>query len=754
MPAPQAQVSSAPAAPVNPTACAQIAPITASILAADPSAVPTVPASVAFNCLKTVPNKPQQAEKLVTSLKAFVEWQSTLAWLKDPPSTYNLPAVDIMGSLDKISSTAVAGGFESEYDFQLAIMNTITAAHDGHFAYSSDVFKAFAFESKLASDIVSVSRDGIEVPKLYHLADLASNATKAPSAITMINGEDAVTMIEELTMKFSAFQDMNSMWNNQFPTYANPSGTLVLAASLAYMGPSLTLTYENGQQKTEENFAIMRSSKADFSAVQTGEDFYNLFCNPEAAAAAASSAAATSTTSPQTATSSVAPSTPEPTIPGFPEPIVRDSGADVTSGYFLQGTGYDDVAVLSVTSFAPTGNVDTLEYLTNFQTTVESFLSQSKQAGKQRLVIDVTANGGGLVVAGFELFAQLFPDAEQFGANNMRLGDSMQNIANIVGSIPASFQPTTQNEALALQALSSSSITSNLVPGGVETPGGAQFQSEQALLGPVTLMGDQFTAYQNAPQDMPASDFNLTGTGSRSSPAPAVFTPDNVVILTDGTCGSTCTLFSYLMLFQLGIKTVAAGGVPRPGPMQSIGGVEGAQVFELPEIANLASAALVLAPADQQEALASTSLGLLSEGYALTRAASASSPGAVNGKNAFSPGNSQTPLQFLNEPANCRVFYTLDMIRDPEATWRRAVDATWADPDTFCVQGSRMPVMAEQTVDPLFRQSVAGTTGASSNNSATTIVGDEAGSGAGGLAPGRSLAAALAAVVSAALMYL
>lgn len=135
-------------------------------------AAATVSAQLAFDCLQTVPNKPDPAVAMVKSLKAFVQWQSTLAFLKDPPSSYMLPATDIEGGLDNISSTVVAGGFKSEYDFQLSVIKLIISAHDGHFAYRPDVFKAFAFRNTLASDIVSVSKDGKAVPKLYHLGGL------------------------------------------------------------------------------------------------------------------------------------------------------------------------------------------------------------------------------------------------------------------------------------------------------------------------------------------------------------------------------------------------------------------------------------------------------------------------------------------------------------------------------------------------------------------------------------------------------
>lgn len=90
-------------------------------------------------------------------------------------------------------------------------------------------------------------------------------------------------------------------------------------------------------------------------------------------------------------------------------------------------------------------------------------------------------------------------------------------------------------------------------------------------------------------------------------------------------------------------------------------------------------------------------LAVLAEGYALGRAAVPGTAGAVNGKNAFGHTDAQTPLQFLDEPANCRFFYTKDMVYGPEATWRRAVDAAFNDPNRFCVEGSRAPPMGVQS---------------------------------------------------------
>lgn len=83
-----------------------------------------------------------------------------------------LPPVDIQGSLDNISATATAGGFSSEYDFQVKILQTLFAAHDGHFLFVPDVFKVFTFSNSLAEGIVSVSSNGSSLPKLYHYCEL------------------------------------------------------------------------------------------------------------------------------------------------------------------------------------------------------------------------------------------------------------------------------------------------------------------------------------------------------------------------------------------------------------------------------------------------------------------------------------------------------------------------------------------------------------------------------------------------------
>lgn len=530
-------------------------------------------------------------------------------------------------------------------------------------------------------------------------------ANGLPPAVTKINGQNATEFMVQQGLMFLNSQDQDSQWNAQFQIYANPAGQPQISASIFHFGDTLTFEYENGQKVTQDSYAIIRQA-ADFRGVNTGEDFYQRFCNPDAIPA--TNGTGTQPPPPSTPTPSVAPGTrqpPAPAIPGFPMPAIRDSGANATSGYFLTGPGYDDVAVLSVTGFAPDGTFDTLEYIVNFQKVVGDFLAMSKAAGKKRLVVDVTSNGGGLVVAGYELYIQIFPNTPLFQANNLRRSDSLVQIAEISNAnldklLNLDLNSIGRNSSLeqqALAVLASSNIVGNLLPGGVFSAGGAvNYTQTSEIIAPVTLHGDTFTAYQFTPQNQTSNDFNVTGAGSKANPPPAVFAPENVTILTDGTCGSTCTLFSYLMIMQQNVRTVTVGGRPQTGPMQSVGGVEGAQVFDLEDIQQAAAAALFLATPQQKAQLNGTETAIIAEGYVLDRAATPGAAGAVNGKNAFSHTDAQTPLQFLYQAANCRFFYTKDMIYGPLATWKRAVDASFTDPNQFCVEGSQTPLMGVQ----------------------------------------------------------
>ncbi|KAI0385417.1 hypothetical protein F5Y04DRAFT_276747 [Hypomontagnella monticulosa] len=698
-------VSSSLEARQTSNACGSVSRLVRSAIAANATA--RVPGTLALSCLRSVPNKIAQAQQLVKSVKAFAQWQSTHAWLKDPPEGYEFPPVDILKSLDSISATLSAGGYASEYDFQLSMMNTITLAHDGHFSYIGDVFKVFTFGNDFASDIVSVSTNGTALPKMYRLSALQNRDT-SPPAITKINNLDVTDFMVKVAMNLGLEQDIDAQYNAMLPNHVHPFSPSLFspwAFGQSWLGAKMTFTYEDGTSDSSDTNALLNPG-VDFTNIITGEDFYNAFCLP----------------SPPldpgllTGTGSLKPSlrptvNPRkiisrqlPTRPKGPTPIVQDSEEGAVKGFFLDGPGFDDVAVLSISAFE-SGN-DTLKFISDFQKTVESFLSKSRAAKKQRLVIDLTSNGGGLVFTGFELFAQLFPGQNQFTANDMRLTDSISNMSAVFEALPEK-----QKEQFA-----ASGILSNLTPlSGLKMPSGDNVTSASQVMTPVTLKDDKFTGYIGEVDFGDEGGIFLSGTGNRSNLPPAAFKPENVVLLTDGNCASTCTVFSYLMFFQMNTKTVTVGGRPQAAPIQSIGGTEGAQVLTFSEISLTANVTMEsITDKAKLQQLQGSELDILAEGYAVRRSAQPESGGTVNFKNSFAPSDSKTPLQFTSEPANCRFFYTNPMINSPELVWQYAVNATWTNPDKYCVQGSRVPVNMQKALDPAF-EAMTNNTGSGGN---------------------------------------
>ena len=107
------------------------------------------------------------ATELLQYYKDILQFQTTLAYLKDPPSSYQQPPVDLLAGLDSIEAKVNSGAFTNEYDFEVALQQLIYATHDAHIALTGGALNVFTFGSPLR--IVSVSSDGIALPEIFVL---------------------------------------------------------------------------------------------------------------------------------------------------------------------------------------------------------------------------------------------------------------------------------------------------------------------------------------------------------------------------------------------------------------------------------------------------------------------------------------------------------------------------------------------------------------------------------------------------------
>jgi hypothetical protein len=296
---------------------------------------PIVPAELGVQCLQSVPLDKEGNVKLIDDIKVMVKWQSNIAYLKNPPKGYTEEPVDIVGELDTMQKQVAAGGFKTEYDFQLKMLNLFTKAYDNHFAYQPDILaSAMQFQRPPGSELVSISSDGVALPEIYTYGDVVkanNDSSFQPSPIKMINGMSAQNYLANVSAD-SDFHDADTRWNALFPSQALlASGTTFLGSFRTgqYQGPNTTL----GTTWSRMNVAVVFGN---FTGVNSGEAFFQRFCTGPKPVVAAPAPSPTSNS-----TRTVTPTaTPTPSHIGYPKAELINPNLAV-GGYYISGSGYE-----------------------------------------------------------------------------------------------------------------------------------------------------------------------------------------------------------------------------------------------------------------------------------------------------------------------------------------------------------------------------------------------------------------------------
>ena len=127
-------------------------------------------ASLVYECLTSVPFNPAVASRFIAYYNDTLQFHGTLAYLRAPPPSYQQPAVDLMSGLAWVQSRIDNGSFANQHEFEAALQTLLAAAHDGRLCLNAGILSAFAFFSPF--NIVSVSVDGIQLPKVYIESEL------------------------------------------------------------------------------------------------------------------------------------------------------------------------------------------------------------------------------------------------------------------------------------------------------------------------------------------------------------------------------------------------------------------------------------------------------------------------------------------------------------------------------------------------------------------------------------------------------
>lgn len=122
-------------------------------------------ASDAQKCLTSVPFNGAVASRFLKYWNETIQFQSTLAYLKNPPEGYQQPAVDVQAELARIQQNINEGSYANQYEFEADFELLTYALHDGHVTLTAGALSAFSFASPF--EIASVSIDGKQPPRVY-----------------------------------------------------------------------------------------------------------------------------------------------------------------------------------------------------------------------------------------------------------------------------------------------------------------------------------------------------------------------------------------------------------------------------------------------------------------------------------------------------------------------------------------------------------------------------------------------------------
>ncbi|BAE66546.1 unnamed protein product [Aspergillus oryzae RIB40] len=640
-----------------------------------------IPAQTAYECLKSVPVAVEQDKTLIDQLKVLWEWHSETGYLKNTPESWELGSVDLLGELDKIKENL--SSYDSEYDVQLAINKLTLKTGNFHFNYVPDILQVFFFGRLIP--VTTVSEDGTSVPETYAVADLVqkdSDDSIEISPIAKINGEDTQTYLNKIAAQ-EQYIDPDARYNSLMwrGNAAASVGSFVNIGLGIYEGATTNITFKNETTRVIKNYAEVRQN---LTAVTSGKSFFEELCTGSFAGIEAM------TTSMKKTPYKGAPHHwKRQSIPsdGYPKPVVEHSGGMV-AGYFMNGSDFEDVAVLKIVTF-DTSSDERGDAAVEFQDVVKQFLGNCTDAGKKKLVIDLRENGGGDTDLLLDTFMQLFPGEVPFSAQRYRAQEQYKLIGEAINSVYEDQSVQSSIKKATGESFADVGLVRYWAYWNFVDVNGDNFKSWDEFYGPHKYNGDEFTTIMryNMSNSNPVSIRDQTGFKFLNPPAgDPPFAAENIVMLSDGLCGSSCASFHEELKNIAGVKAIAVGGRPQEGAMQTIGGSKGGEVIPLYTIPISLQTMMNLTAPLGIDTLDDNSLtNLANPDVLLTRAGDSSS--RIQVQDQIRKGDeSGTPLQYIYEDADCRIFYTTKMLLEPESAWEAAWSA-YTD-DSKCVKDS------------------------------------------------------------------
>ncbi|KAI8348613.1 hypothetical protein B0O80DRAFT_429606 [Mortierella sp. GBAus27b] len=470
---------------------------------------------------------------------------------------FSSPPVDIVAELDKIGSTQ----YPNDISFHTAISKTLATLHDAHVDYSVRCFRSFLFAQPL--NLYAPVINGKQSVRVFY--DIG-NRPYQDCEVTTIDGKPALDQIKAFADTLSISKDagvrLNQalaglVYNKQGGRYGLSSGDFAERTAMpdkAYVDYELVCPSSTTPIQVRDQWRVLRLTRTAFTSTQT---YLANVCAPDPTSSHTNSrtdgwsglqsiehALKLGTPSKQSLLRTTrkmsalleevsanpgrnAAPAPAPKAPASDAVLVASGNATV----FYTLKSKPDVGVIVV--FTHDAEDEELDVILN---ALEIF----HKSGVTRLIVDFQGNGGGSVSFASELVQFFFPNVKAFDKSlpsDLRVTPSTLELSN------ASFNKSSGGLYNAAQY--------------VDWETAVPYKNNGLFQQAVTYTRSGRQAQYTKPSTLYPSDL---GTVAQLSTFAWTNKPEQITLLTDGRCGSSCALSTHYFHTLYKVPAIAVGG--------------------------------------------------------------------------------------------------------------------------------------------------------------------------------------------------
>lgn len=575
-----------------------------------------VPIDVARSCLTSFPYDAKLGKSVVnTIIKALNKFYVFLDSANEPPkpgNTYN--AINVEDSLKKL----LKQDYNTDFEFMLNVTKVLDQLKDAHTSLYPECYQVFIFVQGL--DLYSVvGPDGKQSIKVFkdffdHTNNdcdvLQIDGVPALQAIKQFADEN-IGLARDLGVRFNmALNSLSALGTSEFSN---------IFSRRQYLPPSNEVTYElqcSGKKKKVVRKWTACADDFSITAVNDNETYWERNCR---SASFDSNTRNTHNTRlsyrkiPVKLTKQKRPtsSSPENTVCT----ILEADGVELKNAKILYGQE-------TVAQFYHLPKQNTGVLASNFVFETEPLLEGLQKfidKGVKKVIFDLTNNPGGVIDAAHFLNKLLFPETDPNFETDFKLSDLMR---------------------LSIQKSNDQLLT---FPGNWLDP-----QTEKPFKDAKSLIGNNTYTRGGVSENYTSRFIDSQQYSSKTMKLPWKAT--DYAILTNGFCGSACSLIATHLAEENNVLTISVGGLANTS--MAFASFTAGQVFSLGDILDELE---TIGLADDHR-LAPHHLRINGE---LTFAI----------REAYSRKNPNEVLEFSYRPATKRLYYDCKSARDPSELW-------------------------------------------------------------------------------------